>query len=171
MTKQSITIHEPTSSKNFKTWFGKSVTHTEGVPTLFYHRSRSHEQFTEFRHKHVLKNPYNLDYGFYFVDVKDKNKISYIADGLHLYVFLRMENPYTITEHAPGQITTQDGETLEKIQTDEPYCKKIIARGFDSIIIKAQEQFYNQYIVFEPNQVKHIQNNGNFSIETDNMFE
>jgi hypothetical protein len=163
-----------TRTDNFKKWFSNSKTiHTDsGTVTVFYHKSRSQKVFDEFKHsgEGVVKNPYNKDHGFYFVDSSQKHHISYIGDGIEIFVYLKMENPFLIYDYNFGNIIDQDGKKYDALIMSKEFTESILERGFDSIMILS-EVGCNQYVVFNPNQIKSIDNNGEFSLVTNNIFK
>ena len=162
-----------TKSENFKKWFGNSLTFDtdSGDVGKYYHRSRSKEIFNEFKYsgEGVIKNPYNKDHGFYFVDTKDKHHISYIGDGIEILVYLKIEKPFIIYYYNHGNIVDQDGKRYDALIMSKEFTEPILERGFDSIFILC-ETAYNQYVVFHPNQIKSIENTGEFSLQSNNIF-
>jgi hypothetical protein len=155
-------------NQNFYKWFGTSkVVDSNNQPMVMYHKSRCKDLFNEFRLENIEKNGYNLDYGVYFVNAYYSNNISYIGDGLEYHVFLKMENPFYIYDNN-GQPYDMFGQTLIFIDLSKSYCEELQKKGFDGVIIKSS--FYDQYVVFEPNQIKSIENNGSYCLETNDIF-
>lgn len=160
-------------SEQFLKWFGNSITkNIDGVPWVLYHKSRSKVTFDEFKHsgEEVIKNQYNKDYGFYFVLEEHKHHITYIGNGLDIFVYLKIENPFIIRDTLDGNIIDQDGKKYEALIMSEDFCKSIISRGFDAIIIECKK-VYDQFVVFHPNQIKSVLNHGEFSLDSNNMFK
>jgi hypothetical protein len=158
----------PLLNENFYNWFSDSkIVDTNNQPMIMYHKSRCHELFEEFRLENVEKNEYNLDYGVYFVNAYYSHNISYIADGLEYYVFLKMKNPFYIFDNN-GEPYDMNGQRLVFIDVSKPYCEDLKRKGFDGIIIKSSH--YDQYVVFEPNQIKSVENCGEYSCEKANIF-
>ena len=81
-----------------------------------------------------------------------------------------MENPFIITDHFDGNIVDQDNNKYDALYINRELVDSVTSRGFDSIIIKC-EKGYNQYVVFNPNQIKSIDNNGDFGLDTNNIFK
>ncbi len=157
----------------FKNWIGNSIAYIGNTEaTTFYHKSRSKVKFDEFKHsgKGVIKNQYNNDYGFFFVQENHKHHISYIGDGIDVLAYLRMEKPFYIGDDGNGNIVDEDGKKYDALYIPKEFAESILARGFDSIIIFC-EKYYHQFIVFNPNQIKSIDNNGEFSTESNNIFK
>ena len=160
-------------SKNeeFLNWFGDSkAINAHWEPRVYYHRSRSKEVFNEFKWEGdgVIRNPYNNHYGFFFVPQEDKKHISYIGDGIEVLVYLRMETPFWISDDGNGGIKDQDGKRYEALDVTREMVDILIERGFDSLIIDCPT-VYSQFVVFNPNQIKSTENNGEFSTETNNI--
>jgi predicted transcriptional regulator len=153
---------------NFYKWFGNSkILDTNNEPIVMYHKSRSKELFDEFRLENVEKNQYNHHYGIYFVNAHYSHNISYIGDGLEYYVYLKIENPFIIFDFN-NQPQDMLGQKLIFIDVSKEYCEDLKKKGYDGIIIKSNH--YDQYIVFDPKQIKSIENNGDYKIETNNIF-
>jgi len=158
----------PNLNENFYKWFGDSkIVDTNNQPMIMYHRSRCKELFNEFRLENVDKNPYNVDYGIFFVNAHYCNHISYIADGLEYYVFLKMLNPFYIFDFK-NQPYDMLGQTLIFIDISKSYCEDLKTKGYDGIIIKSNH--YDQYVAFEPNQIKSVDNNGDYKL-VNNIFK
>jgi hypothetical protein len=60
------------------------------------------------------------------------------------------------------------GQTLVFIDVSKPYCEDLKERGYDGIIIKSNN--YDQYVAFKSNQIKSVNNNGDYNCETNNIF-
>lgn len=168
-------MQELLTNENFVNWFGNSELLTSdpiGTPIKFYHKSRAKEIFDEFKLQGdgVIKNPYNKDYGFFFVQEKDRHHISYIGDGIEMFCYLRMVNPFLIWDDGDGKIMDCRGRKHEPLYITEELAMDVIKEGYDGIII-ANDKHYSQYVVFNPNQIKSVDNTGEFSIESDNIFK
>ena len=159
----------PNLNDNFFKWFGDSkIVDTNNQPMIMYHRSRCKELFSEFRLENVEKNPYNVDYGIFFVNAHYSNSISYIADGLEYYVFLKMVNPFYIFDFN-NQPYDMLGQLLVFIDVSKPYCEELKSKGYDGIIIKSNH--YDQYVAFDPKQIKSVENNGDYKLTTNDIFK
>lgn len=159
----------PNLNENFFKWFGDSkIVDSNNQPMVMYHRSRCHELFNEFRLENVDKNPYNVHYGIYFVNANYSHSISYIADGLEYYVFLKIVNPFYIYDfnHQPYDML---GQMLVFIDVSKPYCEDLKSKGYDGIIIRSNH--YDQYVAFDPSQIKSVENNGDYKTTTNNIFK
>jgi hypothetical protein len=159
----------PNLNDNFFNWFGESkIVDTNNNPMIMYHKSRCKELFSEFRLENTEKNPYNVDYGVFFVNAHYSYNISYIGDGLEYYVFLKMLNPFYIYDNN-GNPYDMLGQNLIFIDVSKPYCEDLKAKGYDSIIIKSNN--YDQYVAFEPSQIKSVNNDGKYNPKTNNIFQ
>lgn len=158
-------------NNNFWDWFEDS----KGVfdvkePQVFYHKSRSIEPFEEFKHEGVIKNDYNDCHGFYFVAEANQPNIDYMGNGLGYYVYLRMNNPFYIYADINGGITDSNGNTHKSLDISGEFCFNLHSQGYDSIIVSNPFSF-NEYIVFNPNQIKSITNNGDYSKTNNNIYK
>lgn len=154
---------------NFYSWFADSkVVDSNNEPLVMYHKSRSKELFSVFDINGVDKNPYNNHYGVFFVPYYNSSNISYIANGLEYYVFIKIENPFIIHDNQGGA-EDMFGKKLTNIDICVSFCEHIQTIGYDGIIVKSKH--YDQYVVFHPNQIKSIDNNGNYSLDNYNIFE
>ncbi len=155
---------------NFYKWFGKSkVIDSNNEFQICYHRSRSITPFNEFIDGVGEKNDYNNDYGFYFVAEYNKSNISYIGRGIELYVFVKIENPFCIYDDGKGLITDDLGKTYEYLSLSKEFIDSLHILGYDGVIIVRPSQ-YNQYIVWNGNQIKSIENNGGYSLDNNDIY-
>ena len=153
---------------NFHKWFGNSKVKNElNVPNVMFHKSRSKESFSTFEIDGVIKNEYNNDFGVYFVQDAYKDYISYIADGLEFYCFLRIENPFYIFDFNSEPYDMYDNKLI-LIDLSKNYCEQVLNLGHDGIIIRSK--YYDQYVVLNPNQIKSVQNNGEYSLSNNDIF-
>jgi hypothetical protein len=163
----------------FANWFKRSVTTFRGKPMIFFHISRSEEMFFEFDHNKGDKlYGDGSNYGFHFVNEEDKNGIRHIGqrylfdkyiDGVEFLVYLKMLNPYYIYAKMNGECYGQNGEPRKPIVTDKNLADFVLANGYDSVIIQS-EGGRNIYIVYHPNQIKSVNNNGEYSTEVNNIM-
>lgn len=162
---------DPVKIQNFWNWFGDSkVVDEQGRPMVVYHGTQS--EFNSFR---------PAKRGIYFASLKRKEEVAgYYAQGKGkiLACYLKMENPFI------GN-SSEVYEMKEKKEKNE----KINCDGLISIKdFKSTNKFYNyqtdkldevtleigdivEIVVFEPTQIKSIQNNGLFSLATNNIYE
>ena len=162
----------------FAQWFKRSIAFDNRTikPVVFFHKSRTTEMFSVFDHNKGIKYMDKDNYGFCFVHEEDKGYIEHIGNhphqtgiGVEFKVYLKMLNPYYIYARLNGESYGQNGEQYRPIQITKTLADSIMWLGFDSIIIQDQTG-KNVYIVFKSNQIKSIDNNGEYS-ESDNIFE
>jgi len=158
------------TNENFYKWFNGSKSIDDiNKPIIFYHRSRSKEPFVQFTVDNIKKNPYNNCYGFYFVPAFQKHNISYIGDGIDVFAFLKYKNPFIIWDkQRERKIVDMNGKNYNLLDINESFCNEVRESGHDAIIVY-NPLYYNQYIVFENNQIKSIDNNGLYSNDN-NIF-
>ncbi len=180
----SFVIYETTwqRSKNyderdtpFSKWFRNSCTvdYKTNEPMVFFHKSRTVTMFYEFKHDEGIKYD-TSSYGFAFVHEDDARYIRHIGNTHHGYgvefkCYLRMTTPYYIYSRLDGKCHGQNGEPHVPIYIDKKLCDKLSSEGFDSIVVQSETNL-NCYIVFNSNQIKSVENNGNYDSTTDNIF-
>jgi len=163
----------------FAVWFKNSVTIYRGQPIIFFHKSRTKEMFYEFDHNKGIKYyEENSNYGFNFVNSEDKRYVEHIGnytwlheyiEGVEFYVYLKMVNPYYVYARMDGNSYGQNGEPYRPIENNKKLADFVLANGYDSIIIQS-ESGANVYIVFNSNQIKSVNNNGEYSLESNNIM-
>lgn len=152
----------------FGKWFKNSVAVYNGEPMTFFHKSRTLEPFFEFDStKGVKYYPDTNNFGFHFVHEEDRKYVLHLGNthlgyGVEFYVYLKMVNPYYIYSRLDGNNYGQNGEPHIPININKPLGDMLIAHGYDSIIIQ-DEYGINVYVVFSPNQIKSIDNSGEYS--------
>jgi len=180
------------SNSNFKKWFGNSkVVDENGNPLMVYHGSKY--DFNEFD---VDKIKSNRRAGFHFIKNIQLAQ-NYQKDGKLYKVYLSLQNPLNSDETKKIDISKEDLEKLFKeIGIDDDVEKfynradsdidiledlirnsniktvlKAIAKilGKDGIIT-SDHGLGKSYIVFKPNQIKSINNDGSFDIDDDNIY-
>ena len=165
---------------HFWVWFNKSkVVDTNGNPIVCYHGSRSifniFKQSAEYKH--------GLSYGalgngFYFSDRLDDAQ----EYGSKIYkCYLKIVNPYTnilrpkdyyAEKHNikyPKSFSDLSGKYPEYSEiTDEQITDFLISEGFDGII--SNKLGSTEYVYFNSNQIKSIENDGTWDIDDDNIY-
>ncbi len=146
-------------NETFVSWIDNSVTiGSDGIPTVFCHRSRSTERFEEFLDT-MNKNQYNNCKGFYFVNEHHKEALSYLADGIEYYVFLKILKPLYI--YPKGfYCECSRGIKHEPLDINEAFITRAKNDGFDGIIIKNSLTLFgvDEFVVFESSQIKSTDN-------------
>ena len=178
---------------NFWRWFGDSkVVDEQGRPQVCYHATNA--VFDTFdKEKQGTGHGSALGKGFYFSTYEYQGE-DYGKNIMPVY--LKIENPMTI-EKLKSQLDDiikmylKDGATQKDIEfqrsyvgakTDSilemadfldgisrrkgmPYSEILNKLGFDGIF------FREQRVVFEPNQIKSVDNRGTFSADTGNIYK
>jgi len=159
----------------FSKWFRNShtVDYKTNEPMVFYHKSRTTTMFTEFKHDAGIKYD-SSSYGFAFVHEDDARYIrhignSHLGHGVEFRCYLKMINPYYIYAKLDGKCYGQNGEPHQPIYIDKGLCEKLMSEGYDSIVVQS-ETHLNCYIVFHSNQIKSVENNGDYNPDSDNIF-
>lgn len=154
-----------TESSYFKKWFGNSyVKHsTTDKPIIVYHSSRFN--FNTFQ----PKGNYDFPDAVYFSSSKAVSK----TYGDKLYAcYLKIENPYIVD--AQGQ---SYNDFYDQLSSDMDYA---VRNDYDGVIVRNIRDDWGQhkkggrkadtYIVFEPEQIKSVDNQGTFDVENPNIY-
>lgn len=161
---------------NFWKWFaGSKVVDENGNPLVVYHGSGAKFDTFDTTCGYI---------GTWFTDNrKNSEKISkgiiWLNDESHVYsVYLKIQNPkiYNKPEEFEGSVDThwQFYNDVNRYSSPKEYVNELKKNGFDGIIIENTyldtKQGSTDYVVFEPNQIKSVDNNGNWS-NSDNIYE
>ena len=165
---------DPTSTPAFRRWFGESkVVDGAGRPLVVYHGSRSSKTFEVFRGSR--RGGYGS--GMYFTPDREFAE-GYAEDsdgnvGHLVSVYLRMERPYRYEsrnfenkEFVRSLLSPRSAAAVlsrsdrESVGPGDSIRKALVARGYDGII--ANNPDGTEYIVFEPTQIKSVDNRGTF---------
>lgn len=138
-----------TNSKYFKKWFGDSkVVDESGKPLVVYHGTNA--DFDTFDKEKQNKGFFGQ--GFYF---SSDNKFSEHYGKNILPVYLKMLKPYI------------NGNSKDLRNSD--FLNKLKADGYDGII-KNFSDGTSTYIVFNPEQIKSVNNQGTFAESNPNIY-
>lgn len=164
-------------NNKFKKWFSGSIMVKNGKPIVFYHGSYDSDLDT-FKEK-------SFRYNGVYLTRKKKYAMTFGTNVLSLYVSVK--NPYIIDMEntnfgARGAFIVDDklfptyrDMTIEEIN----FLKK---KGYDSVIVNVpkniikaeygEEDIYNGFelVVFNPNNVKSINNDGTWDENDNNIF-
>lgn len=153
--------------QNFYNWFSDSkVVDLYGRPIVVYHGTNL--QFDTFK---MLSAGTTFDFpaGAYFSSNKRLAK-GYTNNGIIMPVYLKMENPY---------VDNAEGKTFNKFY-DSMASKMNYAsqNGYDGYIVRKIRDSANQkstikadtYVVFNPTQIKSIDNRGTYSPTEGNIY-
>lgn len=143
----------------FWNWFGNSkVADVHGRPLVVYHGGK--KGINDFDINKISKD---LKYGegFYFTD--DKREANFMkntfgGDGGLYAVYLKIENPLC----NPFEFKEIQEECNSK---SHKIAEEIRRRGYDGVILDFE------YVVFKPNQIKSVDNKGEFSPTNSNIYE
>lgn len=155
LVKESKTDLNNNLNDNFWKWFGNSkIVDENGNPLICYHGTNN--KFNSFNKS--INGHFGA--GIYFTPNYSVGK-SY---GSKLKsVYLKMENPLWFNRDMP--------EELEKAVY---FRNKELLKDYDGIIVGFPENgmdFVSEIIVFEPNQIKSIDNNGDWNSNSNNIYE
>jgi hypothetical protein len=164
-------------NKNFRKWFGDSVMVENSKPIIFYHGSTDNE-LTTFKEK-------SFRYNCIYLTRKIKYAKSFGSNLLSLYVSIK--NPYIIDMEETNFgvrggfiIDNKLFPTYRDMTMDEINFMK--SKGYDGIIVNVprniikneygEEEIYNGFelVVFNPNNVKSVENDGTWDIGDNNIF-
>lgn len=172
--------------RNFYKWFGDSkVVDEQGRPLVVYHGSMA--TFDTFD-KSKVSSYSAFSKNFYFTDIKSRAKD--YGDIVRAF-YLKSNNIFDEELNLPtrddiekiNKILEKDGQKLSGdygfdglymtganflndlgVQTEQDYDYLLKEIGYDGI--KSRDE----YIVFEPNQIKSVDNRGTFSADTGNIY-
>jgi len=166
---------------NFWKWFGKSkVVDNSGNPLVVYHGTNT--DFNTFDKSFINSHEKRGDFlgeGFYF---HKKKEIAANYGNNIIACYLRIENPLIInSEDDAKNFRERFGfidfkgiklpryfKNTDLTNTSPKYIsEKVKEFGYDGLI----DNLYGQYAVFEPNQIKSVDNKGAWSTSSDNIYE
>jgi hypothetical protein len=162
---------------NFWRWFNNSVMIENGKPIIFYHGSTD-EELNTFKEKSFRYN------GIYLT--RKESYAKFFGSNL-LSLYVSIINPYIIdmeeTNFSVGGGFVIDNKlfsTYRDMTIDEISFLK--NKGYDGILVNVprnivkseygNEEIYNGFelVVFNPNNVKSVNNDGTWSINDNNIF-
>lgn len=172
ITKLNNYLNEKKSSNindNFWKWFGNSkVIDADGKPLIVYHGTKS--IFNTFKPSNSIGNQGETDQirGMYFTDNVDGASFFALLDNDKYLksVYLSIKNPYTVVDYN----TLKANLNIEK---NADVDKKLIDLGYDGLIM--ERGFYSNggpyklFLVFNPNQIKSVNNDGTWDINDSNI--
>ena len=183
--------------KNFWNWFGDSkAVDSKGRPLVCFHATNS-DAFQNFDKARIGTNQGSvLGPGFYFSNCRYSSAENIYGNKTTFEVYLKIENPMT-TEKLERQLDkivrlfVSDNADQRVIDLQYPYIKPKLSYlptisdllagisekrnipyadlmkelGFDGVI------YEEQLVVFEPNQIKSVENKGTFNSNSDSIYE
>ena len=155
-----------TDSKYFKKWFGDSkVIDENGQPLVAYHGTESNEAFSVFETNSPDGTP-----AIYFSS--NKKVANSYSGNLPIYeVYLKMENPLEVD--AQGK---EYNDFAAEMRSNIDYASR---NGYDGVIVKNIRDGWSQekggkvattYVVFSPEQIKSVDNQGTFDESNPNIY-
>lgn len=155
-----------TDSKYFKKWFGDSkVVDKNGQPLVAYHGTESNEAFSVFETNSPDGTP-----AIYFSS--NKKVANSYSGNLPIYeVYLKMENPLEVD--AQGK---EYNDFAAEMRSNIDYASR---NGYDGVIVKNIRDDWSQekggkvattYVVFSPEQIKSVDNQGTFDESNPNIY-
>lgn len=155
-----------TDSKYFKKWFGDSkVVDKNGQPLVAYHGTESNEAFSVFETNSPDGTP-----AIYFSS--NKKVANSYSGNLPIYeVYLKMENPLEVD--AQGK---EYNDFAAEMRSNIDYASR---NGYDGVIVKNIRDDWSQekggkvattYVVFSPEQIKSVNNQGTFDESNPNIY-
>lgn len=155
-----------TDSKYFKKWFGDSkVIDENGQPLVAYHGTESNEAFSVFETNSPDGTP-----AIYFSS--NKKVANSYSGNLPIYeVYLKMENPLEVD--AQGK---EYNDFAAEMRSNIDYANR---NGYDGVIVKNIRDDWSQekggkvattYVVFSPEQIKSVDNQGTFDEGNPNIY-
>jgi len=161
-----------TDTQLFKNWFKKSVlVNSDGTPQILYHGTT--DNFDHFD----LDHPNRYDAGFagtgvYLTLNEGLAKIYTMNKSIRvkgekkiMKLYARLENPKIVDISIKPEIKSGG-----KVASDG-FREQAIAEGHDGVIVKNAFGETVEVVIFEPNAVKSIDNNGNWSNEVNNLYQ
>ena len=152
---------ENTREENLKTWHKDShalTKNSDGTPKTFYHGTTS--SFNEFRNGDYKANGSRAGEGFYFTaNEKIANSYAKKNGGNVMPVYLNAKNIFRGVE----SLTPEQKKIYMK--SEKPVNEVLQDLGFDGRMIDDSE-----IVVFNPNQIKSINNKGSFDKANPNIL-
>jgi len=157
-----------TETEEFKAWFGNSkVVDSSGKPLVVYHGTGS--EFEEFSKDFMGDNWHgDLGDGFYFTNKKmiASEFAKDVGGSTILNVYLSLKNPARNSDILTDDIQLVLDDDMGFNDMSDVLSKK----GFDGIEYTHSDGSI-EYVVFEPNQIKSVNNKGTFDSGSDNIME
>jgi len=172
-------------SEQFKKWFGdwennpdssSKIIDENGFPLIVSHSTNS--KFDTFDMSHFGKSdPGMYGAGFYFMDALENHSYGNIS----MAVFLNVRKPfYTDAFNTKEEmadyldisediLTQNEGGFRPSINYAQTFNSHVREKGHDGIVVK-NGSWIGEIIVFNPNQVKSVRNQG-FDEYSDNIYE
>jgi len=172
------------SFSNFDKWFGDSkIVDKSSKPLMVYHGSpdlRNIEEDGVFQTPTQRFNDIVGDDSGVFFFTKDYICANSYADETRAFdyqncrggvisVYLKMENPYYYDNNNESWKGTR--KLVDKVKEMKRYDGVVITNTKDNYNNTNKTKSTTVYIVFHPNQIKSVKNNGEYDINKNNIFE
>lgn len=161
--------------KNFWKWFNRSkIVDSSGRPLVYYHYTT--QDFDTFD---INKGSGVAGVGIYLTNMKFSDD-RYGDKVMELYV--KCENPLDLSENDSkineiakkfGMVGLFEIRSIPQMREwSKDFRKNMIQNGFDGAFVAADggRNGERHLVVYNPNQVKSIHNNGKFDLNTDNIM-
>ena len=169
-------------NSNFKKWFGKSkIVDNSGNPLIVYHGTKSKFDSFDDKKKGSSTDSGMRGRGFYFsTDIRDSKSYGDII----MELYLKIENPFDLLSfnsieeiseflEIDSSILSERGKGKEypfhSIKVSDSFSGvfsgAVREKGFDGII------HGREYITFNSNQMKSVENDGTFSTTNNNIYK
>ena len=169
-----------TKTATFKKWFAKSkIVDESGNPLVVYHGTNN--EFDTFDKNKIgtATDDGIWGRGFYFGSVSDTS-----YGTVKMPVYLKMENPFIVNDYKTVEeiadyLDVWEGnfnfdENNKVVMFSQSQLNQITShikeKGHDGIIVKLGEKWI-EYVVFEPEQIKSIDNTGAFDVNNPNIYK
>lgn len=151
---------------NFRKWFnGSKVVTPYFKPEIMYHGSP--KDFKEFNLEYCNNN-LAFGKGFYFTNDRKLGKQYAGENGVNYACYIKMTNPYIVQS---PEMSFDEHLKKSRIFRNNPNAREdLIQQGYDGVMIK-EDDGYMEVVVFNPNQIKSVNNNGEWNPNSNNIYE
>ena len=161
--KQFVNEQEETQSNindNFWKWFGSSkFIDKNGNPLIVFHGTPDRD-FTEFDPTKPKLHRKNEDIGGIYFTTNQMVAGNYRKGGRIIPVYLKIENPLDITQ----LISKYRKKGMTFMESKQKALELLDKNIHDGVIFMGNSSTDPEYVVFHPNQIKSVKNNGDWSL-------
>ena len=169
-------LTESNINDNFKRWFGSSKVKTGNSPKIVYHGS-ANADIQAFSNEKIgsATDSGMFGRGFYFTD-DEKYASTYANRGGNIgkiyAVYLSIKNPLIIVDRSNIPKINVPNETLDDLRNghkkySELFTKWLEDNNYDGVFDYMSNQ--HQYVALYPEQIKSVDNNGEWSLNTNDI--
>lgn len=185
--KDSNDLYESTLNDNFNQWFGDSkVVDDSGNPLVVYHGTQG--DFDAFERVDVSNDTYGTNspdhnLGFFLTDSKEMADF-FSNGGKTMSLYANISNPYVIDHTHPQYDVDNEIDSvqiyfneIDDIGGVDKYRSKLESNGHDGVVLKGNvtnyynDGTYNIMVAFNPNQIKSVENIGEWNPGSSNINE